>query len=354
MKKIVLFLLACLLIACQKEVEPEPVIEVIPLDLEAYHNVKLKSYNNTIPHIIKTHLEMDDERYGTFSVQMYDTNYEPVWQFLWRDLDKDNGHQEADPYIYENVMVINVQGIVSVHDLVTGEFKWELETSSKDSQFVIEDDILYVLGYQEDYITGISIETGEVLIRIPDDNYLDADALSFEEDALIAYYKTSRVTRNAISFDKEGQYKKKLNYMEKKTVPATWETIETSDESLEAGVLIDGDMHTAWAESVKGYGEKEWVEITRVLPTTVTKLKIVNGNQSSEKAYNENAKLKTVILSVGDGKSFTYKFEHFEYGYVDEICFVKPVVADYLIMTIMEVEPGEVYKNTYISEIITE
>lgn len=353
MKKILLLILVCCLIGCQEEVEPEPVVEVIPLDLEAYHNVKLKTYNHTIPHIIKTTVEMDDEIYGTLSVKMFDTNYELVWEYLWCDLIKTEGDLSATPYIYESILAINVQGVISVHDLVTGEFKWELETTSKDSWFVIRDDILYVLGYQDNYITGVDINTGKVLLTIADDNYLNADALTFKGDDLIAYYKTIRVTRNAIAFDLEGNYKKRLSYLEKEMVPVVWEHIEASDES-DAMALIDHDDSTFWTENVKGYGEKEWVEITRVLPTTVHKLTIVNGNQSSEKAYNENAKLKTVTLSIGEGKSFTYKFDTFEYGKHDEIQFVKPMVADYVMMTIVEVEPGEMYKNTCISELLTE
>ena len=142
--------------------------------------------------------------------------------------------------------------------------------------------------------------------------------------------------------------------MEKETLPTSWDKIESSDESEDVYRLIDGNLKTCYSESVKGYGEKEWVELTRVLPTTVHKLKIANGDHSSEKAFSENAKLKQVTLSIGGGKSFTYKFSNFEYGYIDEICFVKPIIADYVLMTIIEVEPGELYKNTSFSEIETE
>jgi len=354
MKKFILIFMMILLVGCQKDVEVPVEEEVIPLDLDQVHNVKHKIYNNTLPHIIKSYVEMDDDKYGTYKIEMYDTNYESTWAYLWRDLNVEDGDLMSNYVIYENYIVVNVQGAVSVHNLATGEFLWEIETHIPNGIMEVADDMLYVLGYEEDFLTGISLENGKVEVRVKDGDYLQADALKMKDQELIAYIQSDQVTRSAVVFDSDGSFIKKFNYMQKGTATAKWDKVESSDESDEAIRIIDGDVNTFYSESVKGYGEKEWIELTRVLPTTVNKLRIVNGNNSSEKAYNENAKLRQITLSVGDGKSFTYKFETFEYGYIDEICFVKPVIADYVLLTIDEVEPGELYKNTSFSELETE
>lgn len=356
MKKWLLIVCALFLVACGQDEAVEPVVEpeeVIVVDDKPYHNVKLKTYNNTIPHIIKNYVEMDDDKYGSYIVEMYDTNYEAVWRYMWRDMNKDLGPFALEPVIYENMMIVNAQGVVSVHDLVSGEFKWELETSSLHDVLVHEG-VLYVLNYMDNYITGVSLENGKIIYEVKDKDYQEADAIAIENDKVIAYKKTKEISRNALCFDMAGKFVKKNVYMEEQKTKIFWDKAESSDESLEAINLIDGQTKTVWTESVKGYGEKEWVEITKTLPVTVSKLYITNGDHSSEKSYNDNAKLKEIVLSVGDGKSFTYKFDNFEYGVKEEIKFVKPVVADYILLTIVQAEPGDLFKNTCISEIETE
>lgn len=354
MKKLIIILAACLLVGCGGEETIEPVEEkVIELDTEAYHKTKLKTYNNTLPHIINDYIEMYDNQYGNYIIEMYDTNYEPVWQFTWRDLDINDGPFKEVPIIEDNVVVVNVQGKISVLDLATGTFKWEIETDINSISH-IENDYLYVVGYKDDFITGFSLETGEALLVVPDDDYIQVDAVTLVADQIIAYSRKNTSHINAVTFDLEGQYVKKQTYKEITPKAIVWDEVTTSDESEEGFYVVDGNYKTAWQESVKGYGEKEWIEITKVIPVNVRELVIINGDQSSEKAYTENAKLKTITLSVGDGKSFTYKFSTFEYGHKDRIRFVKPVVADYMLLNIIEAEPGEMFKNTCISEIVTE
>ena len=353
MKKWILILCVFLLFGCQEEPIVEPVEEVIVLDTDAYHNVKLKTYNNTLPHIIKSYDEMDDDEYGSFNIQMYDTNYDAVWKYSWRDLNKNQGDFAESPVIKDNKLVSNVQGVVSVHDLATGTYLWEIETL-ENSIVALNEGVLYVLHYNENFITGIDIESGKVILEIKDDGYVEADAVAIDDDLIVAYYRTTNMTRNAVAFDKDGTYKKKMQYEVMRPTKTVWDAVETSDESEDGLFLIDGSTKSMWQESVKGYGEKEWVEITKILPVMVSKLWIINGDQTSIKAFNDNAKLKTVSLSIGDGKSFTYTFEYFGYGYKDEIQFVKPIVADYIMMTIVESEPGDLFKNTCVTEIGTE
>lgn len=353
MKKFLIILCAFLLISCNQEEAVEVVEEVIVLDTEEYHKTKLKTYNNTLPHIIKSYEEMDDDTYGSFVIEMYDTNYEPVWKFMWRDLNLNDGDFAEDPIIEGSHLIANIQGVISILDLATGEFKWEVETEVS-SICAVQDDMMYILGYGDNYITGFNLETGETLLEIEDNNYVEADALCIESNQLIAFKRSDSSSRNAVAFDLDGTYKTKRRYIQPTPKAIVWDEVETSDESENGVNIIDGKSNTFWSESVKGYGEKEWVEITKIIPVTVSELIIVNGNQSSEKAFMENAKLKTITLSVGDGKSFTYKFDKFEYGYKDHIKFVKPVTADYMLLNIIEAEPGEMFKNTCMSEIITE
>lgn len=352
MKKFLILALLVLLVGCSPEEPIVEEVEVIPIDDEPYHNTKLVTSHNTIPHSIKYYEDMDDDVYGNFIVEMYDSKCELVWTYKWRDLIKQDEVFALKPFIYEDVIIVNVQGIISVHDLATGTFKWELETDSENRGFTVDDGVLYVLYYNNNTVTGIDLETGKVLLEIVDDKR-DLIGLNVE-DGLILAFKSGVEKDNAYFYDLEGDFIKSTDYSLPKQQITSWDLIETSDESEEGINLIDGSLQTVWTESVKGYGEKEWIEMTKNTPVKVSKLVIYNGNQSSEKAYEENAKMKSVVISIGTGKNFTYKFTEFNFGEPDVIEFVNPVVADYIYITIESAEPGTLYKNTGMTEVYTQ
>lgn len=353
MKKFVWFFLILLLVGCQKEAPPVVDEEaVIIVDDEEYHNTRLYSYNNSIPHIIRYYEDMDDEVYGTYRIEMYDNNFDPVWRYDYRDLERTEAYARP-PLIYEDKLVVNVQGIVSVLDLLTGQFLYEVETSQRLSDVYVKDDELYVLYYEDHLISVFDIHTGETLRHID----YDVSGLNdlYVNDKIIAFERTDDdFLRNALAFDLDGNFDKRMRFHEEDETKVVWDLAESSDESETASAVIDMNRRTSWHENVKGYGEKEWIELTRMDFTVVKKLFIYNGDHSSEKNYMENAKIKVADISIGDGKSFTYIFDEFVYDQVDVIEFVKPITADYVFITIVEVEPGTMFKNTTISEIYTE
>lgn len=336
---------------CQEE-EPIVVEEpVIVLDQEEFHNTKLYSYNNTIPHIIRYYEEMDDDLYGSYKIEMFDSNFDPVWRFDFRDMERYEPFANP-PYIYEDKLIVNVKGIVSVLDLLTGAFLWEVETTKPLTDVTVYNDELYILYYNNHLITVFDMNTGEELRHY--DYEFDADAVYVDDNIVIAFMKNESSSRNAVSFKSDGSFDKQMRFHLQDEEVILWDIAESSDESEFATNVIDGDYQTSWHENVKGYGEKEWIELTRQNFAIVHKLNIYNGNHESEKDFEENSKIKVANISIGDGKSFTYIFSNFEYGVMDSIEFVKPITADYILITIIEAEPGTLFKNTSISEISTE
>lgn len=354
MKKIVLCLMVLMLWGCK---EADPVVEtpevVIERDEEAYHSMKIYSFNNLIPHLMKYYDEMDDDTYGSFIIETLDSNFELVYRIEYRDLIKQSDSFADKPTVHEDKLVTNVQGVVGIHDLLTGAFLWEVETRGV-TDYAVYDGILYVLNHDEDLITSFDLQTGQELMHIRSSARNLTD-LQVDGRSIIAYYRALHETdKNGFEYAMDGSYLRKVHVGNQDQGITTWSKAESSDESDTAQLAVDGNIHTAWQESVKGYGTKEWIELTRPLPTLVNRLVIFNGDQSSEKAYDENAKLKQAVISVGDGKSFLYKFEQFEYGKPEVIEFVKPITADYILITIEEAEPGTMFKSTGISEIYTE
>jgi hypothetical protein len=356
MKKWILLLCVLFLVGCKEEAPPtvdveEP--EVIVVDDEPFHNIKLYSSNNSIPYTIRYYDEMDDELYGTHVIEMYDSKGREVWANHFRDLEKKSRNFSSKPLIYEDKLIVNVQGVVSVHDLLTGQFIWEVETKQVDTDVAVKDGMLYVMYYEEDFITGILLENGKKVFHISN-SITNMNRLLIDK-TIMAYYETNdALEKNAIEYSITGGYIRKKHLNKQVEEMVSWGAAEASDDSEDISNLIDGSLETVWYEKVKSYGVGEWVELTKALPTLVNKLVIYNGNHESAKAFEENAKLKKITVDIGDGKSFEYEFEEFIYGQPTIIEFVKPVTADFIIVTIEEAEPGTLFKNTAITELYTQ
>lgn len=72
---------------------------------------------------------------------------------------------------------------------------------------------------------------------------------------------------------------------------------------------IDNDLATAWVEGVDGEGQGEWLSVTFDNEEPIEALRIRNGYQKSEEAYNTNNRVKTALVEFEDGsvERFTLK-----------------------------------------------
>jgi hypothetical protein len=68
--------------------------------------------------------------------------------------------------------------------------------------------------------------------------------------------------------------------------------------------LLDGDPTTAWSQAGTDGGQPavgSWVAFDLPQPTDVTTVGIVNGYIKSDKAYTENARPRSIVISSEDG-----------------------------------------------------
>lgn len=359
MKKYLLIIVVIIIVftGCEKKnnevVIEEP--EIIELDEKQFNKIKLKTLDGGTPFIIKSFEKISDDYYSDYVIEVYDTKTNMIWSLIWRDIEKTSEPIEFSYTINEDKIIANIDGIITVHDLLLGTFLWEVETMNKTTSFYIENNQLYVLYYMEDFLTVFDLSNGKQTSIIPiNKKYLNMTNIKIKDEEILIYDNT-KIKKNGIVYNLEGEFKKIISY-ETKSINEKiirWEKVEASSGVELINNIIDGSIEKIWYEDKKGYGLKEWIEITRALPTLVNELVIYNGDHSSEKSYEENSKVKLISVSIGGGKSFKYIFDNFEYGKPTKIKFLKPITADYIIFTINEVEPGTMYKNTTISEIYT-
>lgn len=113
----------------------------------------------------------------------------------------------------------------------------------------------------------------------------------------------------------------------------------------------DKDLQTAWVEGKEGYGIGEEIHIAFELGGRLawTHIIVYNGYCKSEKAWNENSRVKRALLLI-DGEPLveinlqdTYKGQRFQLGSFSG--------KSVLTLRILEVYPGDKYTDTAISEI---
>ena len=350
---IVLFLVVLFIWSCNEDEGVEVIEEPIIADTSPYHSIKLTLVSNTIPYTYDTQIEMYDEDYGAYTLSVYDSQGTMVWELIWRDLFFENNKIDIKPVIANEKIIVSVLGVISVHDLVTGEFLWEVETGSSQAAFDVSQERLYVVNYEDTLVSGFDLNTGEHTFEWTED-YTDIVGIEVREDKFVLFYESSDgFERNGYLFDQDWTYERRVQVEDPTLQAAIWDQAESSDGSEDVNLLIDGRLETAWSENVKGYGEKEWVELRRNLPTLVHELVLYNGDHTSEKAYEENSKIKNATISIGNNKSFNHTFNTFEYNKASVIKFIRPITADFIFIQIEGAEPGTLYKNTSLTEVYT-
>ncbi len=127
---------------------------------------------------------------------------------------------------------------------------------------------------------------------------------------------------------------------------------ETSNGSIISGPanLFDGDTKTAWAEGITGTGIGESIIIPSQETSVVESIEFLNGYTKSADLYDWNDRIKTIRIEFSDGTYEDYLLEDTFLDY-QAIVFDKPVVTDYIKLTIIEVYEGSRYADCCLTEI---
>ena len=155
-------------------------------------------------------------------------------------------------------------------------------------------------------------------------------------------------------------------------------------DKYQASNVLDRDLTTAWVEGADDYGEGESLVLTFDQPTALHGLRIAGGYRKNQATYTENARASAYRLEFSDGTTLDVTmgayptiavqgmapvgvegwetvlatdgrewqgFESLESG-LDFISFGQEITTDFVKITILSVQPGTVYKDTCITEII--
>lgn len=121
--------------------------------------------------------------------------------------------------------------------------------------------------------------------------------------------------------------------------------------TYDAGNLLDGDPTTAWSQA-GSQGDQptvgSWVAFDLPQPTDVTMVGIINGYVKSDKAYTENARPRSIVISSDDGTEVRVTLEDIRTQ--QEIAVDLPG-ASTITITIESVYPGSKYPDVAMTEV---
>jgi len=113
---------------------------------------------------------------------------------------------------------------------------------------------------------------------------------------------------------------------------------------------FDFKRETAWVEGNPGDGIGEWIAAQSEQEQFLSGIELVNGFAKSKETYYNNNRVKRILIEFSDGTEITENLED-DLLELQSIDFGHEVKTTSLKTTIMEVYPGNKYRDTCISEI---
>lgn len=115
--------------------------------------------------------------------------------------------------------------------------------------------------------------------------------------------------------------------------------------SYNAENLVDGRYNTCWCENTQGNGEGEAITIDFGELQEIRGIDIVNGLAKSKQSYKDNSRVKKLKLEFSDGSSTIVE------PWFAQMVFDNNIKSTFVKITILEVESGEKYEDTCMTEI---
>lgn len=115
------------------------------------------------------------------------------------------------------------------------------------------------------------------------------------------------------------------------------------------GMMFDGRRETAWVEAEKDGGINETVTLHFGGAKKLAGFEIINGYDKDQRTWSNNARVRTLEATTGDGKTLTVELQ--DVRGASRFDFNPPVDTPWLELRIKDVYPGARFKDTAIAEL---
>lgn len=132
------------------------------------------------------------------------------------------------------------------------------------------------------------------------------------------------------------------------TASSTLEDVTGIGFDYSPETVLDLDWSTAWTEDASGFGENEWIKLSFSNSAVINRIGIVPGYGREVGIYNDNNRLKTILLEFSDGTTIEKSLTD---SYSMQILDFPIIKTDYLKIYIKSAYSGGKYDDTCIAEI---
>ncbi|MFB6366113.1 discoidin domain-containing protein [Paenibacillus elgii] len=258
------------------------------------------------------------------------------------------------------------EGNLVLFDIANNKIVKKINVGSKEvriRQWFAEDKLIYTDDHDTTYMLTIDTEERKPLgksmsypIISPDGQmlvYTDQDRNVFQLDL-----QTQQKTKLDDAFQRIGfevypveWIRSSTPFMDvKKSIPVQRVTASSTlpDENkiaYNANQLTDGNTKTGWCEGVKGDGIGETVTLEFGELREVSGIDLINGLAQSLQTFKANNRVKSLKAEFSDGSS------EILVALIVQMNFNKKVKTSFIKLTILEVEKGDKYSDTCMSEV---
>lgn len=113
--------------------------------------------------------------------------------------------------------------------------------------------------------------------------------------------------------------------------------------------LNDSNIATPWVEGTSGYGKGEYIEFSSLYDREIVHIDLNNGYAKNTNLFNKNASVKKIKLEFSDGTEIIKELKNT--ANTQDITLNRPIRANWMRLTIIDVYPGTKFEDTCLSEV---
>jgi hypothetical protein len=310
------------------------------------------------------------EAEGEYRLYAVDEQGKERWTQSWDNLALTELPLASEFTIFEDKVLIDVQGTLYCLDYKSGKILWKAEAVGSCAHAPIvdaEEGTVYVTGYYGPFITAVTLE-GKIKWTkdAPSNDIYWPYEVQLQEGKIIVKAEQGRCTYdrdgNLIKTETPGGGSEITENQDPLTntpapptaadlagVAASSYLVEPSISHVAANIC-DYSADTAWVESAAGDGIGEYVQLDFNREVSFSTISIINGYAKSNSTYYNNNRVKTIQLVLSDGRSREFELQDNQLDY-QNIVLDMPVTTTSVKLIILEVYKGTKYQDTCISEL---
>jgi len=274
-----------------------------------------------------------------------------IWEMTWPNIYLSELDPHSDFTIHDDRIYIEVHGELFGMNRLTGDEVFDpVQLGVMSKPLVDTDGSIYCEGYYGPFITKISPEGKIIWQENEPPNAMWPMGIELDKNYVYVHYENvDSNDYNMVQLRKDNGQVSRSFWLEENEL--FFGIIEASStlQDYPVTLLLDGLKDTAWVEGKQDHGIGETISFKSDSEKTFNKIYIENGYHKSEALFNANGKVKTLKVTIANGRSFDFTLKNSME--VAELNLNETITTTAVKLEILDVYPGEKYTDTAITSV---